>query len=76
MRNIYKTRCGGFEVADKRQGLFHKEKHAAFCVQLSRRLCSFSLVTEAPCNLLNHFVISSDSLKMRGLQPWLLKRRT
>lgn len=35
----------------------------------SRRLCCFSLVTEVLCNLLNHCVISLDSLKMRGLQP-------
>lgn len=50
--------------------------HAHFNVELSRHLFSFSLVTEAPCNLLNHFVISSESPKMRGLQPWLLKHRT
>lgn len=46
-----------------------------FHVQSSRHWWCFSLVTEAQCNLLNHFVISSDSLKMRGLQLWILKFR-
>lgn len=44
-----------------------RQKRWCFCAVQHHSWC-FSLVTEALCNLLNQFVISSDSLKMRGLQ--------